>query len=71
MLSGRPPFEADSPLRLLEMHRDQSMPAFDAEFEVPVRVQELVNRLTAKEKSDRPSSAEELLAELNAILNDI
>lgn len=71
VLTGSPPFQADSPYRLLEMHRDERLPAFDAKFKIPRRVQDLVKRLTAKAKSDRFPSAEELLVELNAILNDI
>ena len=70
MLTGSPPFQADSPYRLLEMHRDERLPAFDAKFKIPLRVQNLVKRLTAKAKSDRFPSAEVLLVELDAIIND-
>ena len=71
LLTGRPPFQADSPLRLLEMHREEMLPAFDAKLEIPARVQDLIKRLTAKSKDDRIASAEVLLAELDAILNEI
>ena len=71
LLTGRPPFQADSPLRLLEMHREEMLPAFDAKLEVSARVQDLIKRLTAKSKDDRIASAEVLLAELDAILNEI
>ena len=71
MLSGRPPFQADSPLQLLKMHHDDSLPSFRSAFEIPPRVQDLVRRLTAKAKDDRFPSAEVLLAELDAILNEI
>lgn len=53
------------------MHRDDSLPSFQSAVEIPLRIQDLVRRLTAKAKDDRFPSAEVLLAELNAILNEI
>lgn len=71
MLSGSPPFQADSPLRLLELHRDARLPDLPDDLEVPPSVEAMVTRLTAKSKRDRYPSAEVLLAELNVILNSL
>ena len=53
------------------MHRNNSLPPFEAAPPVPLRIQDLVKRMTAKKKTDRVPSAEVLLAELNVILNEI
>ena len=65
MLSNRAPFEALSPLKVIELHRTAPLPPLPAEFEVPAGVEVMVRRLTAKRPGDRYPSAEAFLHDLN------
>ncbi len=68
MLSNRVPFEAPSPLKVVELHRTAPLPPFAAELQIPAPVQSFVAKLTAKGKADRYRSAEVFLHELNGYL---
>ena len=71
MLEGTVPFSADSPYRVLEMHLHQPLPNRDElPHPVPARVWSLIERLCAKEPAARFPSAELLLVELQAMLQD-
>lgn len=65
MLCNRVPFEAASPLRVIELHRTAPLPPFAPELGVPAKVEEMVRRLAAKDKAVRYASAEALLNDLN------
>lgn len=65
MLCNRVPFEAPSPLRVVELHRTAPLPPFAPELEVPAAVEKMVRRLAAKDKNDRYPSAEAFLHDLN------
>lgn len=65
MLSGRPPFDATEPAKLIESHlRAIATPLQYAAPRTPPEVASLVHRLMAKEPLRRPSSHEELIDEL-------
>jgi len=65
MLCNRVPFEAPSPLRVIELHRSAPLPPFAPELDVPAAVEKMVHRLAAKDKNDRYPSAEAFLHDLN------
>ncbi|MEX0718973.1 MAG: SUMF1/EgtB/PvdO family nonheme iron enzyme [Planctomycetaceae bacterium] len=68
LLGGRLPFPADSPAAALFKHAYEIPPPL-CEFrpEVPEHLSDLVDRLLAKSPSERPASAEHLLAEVRAV----
>jgi len=71
MLSGHPPFQGDTPAEVLLSHITKLPPPLmteGQEFPAPLELQELVLRLLAKNRDERPSSAGELSAELKRIL---
>ena len=68
MLSNRVPFEAPSPLKVVELHRKAPLPPLAQELGIPAPVEAMVRRLTAKRKEDRFPSAESFLDDLNRYL---
>lgn len=71
MLAGRTPFHADEALRILTMHLKDPVPAIAdvaPGVVVPRALEELVCRGLAKAPADRPATAEEYLAALDAAL---
>jgi len=65
MLSGRLPFQADSPAELMRMHRQERAPDLRGlATEVPPGVVQLVQSLLAKEPLRRPQTPEELIDRL-------
>jgi formylglycine-generating enzyme required for sulfatase activity len=62
LLTGRPPFHGQSVVETLQAHRSDSIPPLPAN--VPVAVDRLYQRLLAKSPSQRPESAQAVLAEL-------
>lgn len=68
LLTGRPPFEARTPQRLLAAHMGETArPVTDARPDTPPALADLVARCMAKEPSERPANADELLAALDAV----
>jgi hypothetical protein len=73
MLTGRPPFEADEPLRVLAMHATAEPPTLAeiaADVVVPPGVEALLRRGLAKERELRPANALEYLAELDRVMGE-
>ena len=68
MLSNRVPFEAPSPLKVVELHRTAPLPPLAADLGIPAPAEAMVRRLTAKRKEDRYPSAESFLDDLNRYL---
>jgi len=68
MLTNRVPFEAPSPLKVVELHRKAPLPPLAPELGIPAPVEAMVRRLTAKRKEDRYPSAESFLDDLNRYL---
>jgi eukaryotic-like serine/threonine-protein kinase len=67
MLTGRPPFESEDASRTLKMHLVAPVPSIESvapDVVVPPAIEELIRRGLAKRAADRPSSADEYLAEL-------
>ncbi|MCA9690256.1 MAG: protein kinase [Myxococcales bacterium] len=72
MLSGRPPFVADTPLALMLMHiSDPPRSLREAVGDgVPAAVDELVLRLLEKDPELRPQTSDEVLATLSGLSSD-
>ena len=67
MLSGRLPFEADSPTAMIFQHvYEQPPPLSDVAPGVPPVLQAIVAKLMAKAPADRYQTAEEVLVDLDA-----
>ena len=74
MLSGRVPFESDNPLAILIMHaQDPVRPMSETRpnLVIPFEVEELMHRLLAKEPSDRPQAAKDVIDECESLLRRI
>ncbi len=68
LLSGAPPFVSDSPQRLLVAHLSEApVPIGDKRTDLPPALARLVMRCLAKEPTARPTGADELLNELEAV----
>ena len=71
LLTGRFPFERDNVIQILFAHCTQPTPDVrEVRPDVPERVAQIILRAMAKEPRARFASAEEMLAELQAILLD-
>ena len=69
MVAGRPPFTSTEPMQVFAQHVEQPPPRLrEVAPATPASLDELVDRLLAKEKSDRPPSAGGLSSALGAIL---
>jgi serine/threonine protein kinase len=65
LLAGRPPFEGQSVLELLNKHEfDSPPPITSLRGDIPRDVGELLSRMLAKHPNDRPQSPKEVLAAL-------
>lgn len=74
MIVGHPPFEDDEPVLLLGMHLrvpPQLLREARPELDVPDRLETLVDRLLAKEPSQRPAAATDVLAAIEDLLDDL
>ncbi len=68
LLTGRPPFEARTPQRLLAAHMGETArPVTDVRPDTPAQLSDLVSRCMAKEPTDRPANADELLSVLDFV----
>ena len=68
MITGRPPFVADSPFELIAAHRATPPPDLrEHADEVPAELAAIVDRLLAKDPAHRFPSAAELIAALDAV----
>ena len=71
MLTGRPPFEAPSPLMLLTMHLHQRVPDIGLarpDLADPLSVQQVIESMMAKRPQQRPGSAAAAAALLRSLL---
>ncbi|GAA4684190.1 serine/threonine-protein kinase [Phytohabitans rumicis] len=68
MLTGAAPFNADSPLDVLDLHLEEpAVPLRAHRDDIPTALDELVRELLAKDPVDRPTSAWEVRDRLRAI----
>ncbi|GAB2983020.1 Stk1 family PASTA domain-containing Ser/Thr kinase [Actinotalea caeni] len=71
MLTGRQPFEGETPIQVAYMHVHGTVPPpSDAVAWLPLEVDEYVALLTARDPEDRPRSADAALAALRAMRAD-
>jgi serine/threonine-protein kinase len=72
VLAGVLPFVSDSPLDLVLKHAEEAPPRLSVVApEVPRRVAELVERLLAKEPTDRPASMDAVVWQLRATKEEL
>jgi len=74
LLTGHPPFDADSPLSILIQHVHEAPPRMDSWQDAPkvnASLEKVVFRLLEKDPARRPASALDLLAELAEVLREI
>ena len=65
MVTSRPPFVADAPMAVISQHvHAKPTPPSQHNPEIPRALDTLILKLLAKDQDERPSSAEEVLAEL-------
>jgi serine/threonine protein kinase len=65
LLTGRPPYQGESPLAILLAHRDEPIPSLRAARpDCPASLDALFRRMLAKRPEDRPGSMQEVLGEL-------
>jgi serine/threonine protein kinase len=70
MLSGRPPFVADSAMTLMMMHLNDPVPDVrDFRSDVPAEIKHILEKCLAKDRDNRYQSAEELSADLKQALD--
>lgn len=67
MLTGAPPFEDPDPLRVLELQMAAALPSLPAH--IPSHLALIVQRLTAKRRSDRYPLAQEAITDLELFVN--
>jgi len=70
LLTGEVPFDADDPMEVCRMQREEPPPRVQdrAPHRMPAAVSELVDRLLRKDPDDRPPSAETLYEQVKEIL---
>jgi serine/threonine-protein kinase len=69
LLSGKKPFTADTPVKILFQHLEgEAQPLSELVENMPANLEDLVARTMAKSPDDRPQGAMELLAEIEGIL---
>ncbi len=70
LLTGEVPFQADDPIKLISMHCfDVAPPVRKCNPEVSEAIEKVVAKALAKDPNDRYADAEQILAEMEAILN--
>jgi basic membrane protein A len=72
MLSGKPPFDADSAMTIMMMHLNDPIPDLNSIRDgLSKDLIQIVNRSLAKDREDRYQTAEELAKDLNSLLHQI
>ncbi|MBL6974767.1 MAG: serine/threonine protein kinase [Deltaproteobacteria bacterium] len=73
MVSGSPPFKADTPVALVMRHIHDEPPQMadhNPSIHLPRSLYDLIYRLLNKDRDKRPSSAEELIQAMDAVMAD-
>jgi serine/threonine-protein kinase len=72
LLTGQPPYVADSVVKRVMAHRESPVPSLRAQRpEVPHQLDELCGRMMAKRPEDRPQSMRDVVAELKEIAGEL
>jgi serine/threonine-protein kinase len=74
MVAGRRPFDSDSIVELMGMHVTRPAPRLSSmatSAAIPRRLDQLVDRMLAKDPNDRPADAEEVRRELDLVEDDL
>ena len=74
LICGAPPYESESPLKLLELHAEAEIPTLSSrmpESEFDAQLESLVARCLAKSPSDRYQSMEELKVEIEDLSKNL
>lgn len=68
LLTGQPIYEADSLIGKIIAHREEAIPSLrDARGDIPPRLDEIFQRMVAKDPGDRYQSMQDVVEELEAI----
>ncbi|MEM7112769.1 MAG: serine/threonine-protein kinase [Chloroflexota bacterium] len=71
MLTGRPPYEADTPTKLMMKHVLEPVPlVLDVREDLPLVSQDIIDRAMAKEPDDRFQTAVSLATAVSQLAND-
>ncbi len=71
MLTGTVPFDSDRPVTVAIMHlQDKPIPPREHNLSIPLALERVVLKAMTKEVSGRYKSVSEMIAELEAVLND-
>ena len=72
LLTGNVPYPGDNFLSVAMKHVNDPIPnVLDTRPDTPLRLANLIERLLAKQPADRPTSMDEVVAELQAVLADV
>jgi eukaryotic-like serine/threonine-protein kinase len=72
LLSGRPPFVAETPAATLHMHcKNQPPRVSEAVLDCPPDLEQIIEQLLAKEPADRPASASEVARALRGVTQTV
>ncbi len=70
--SGRPPFQAGDPIRILAKHRDEAPPELDSLVaDCPAELCDLIKQMLAKDQRARPQTLRELRQRMQSILEGL
>ena len=67
LLTGRPPFEADTALQVMYLHTSAPRPSIEPEDDIGRQLDTVIRKLLAIRQADRYQSADELLTSLRGI----
>lgn len=72
MLAGHPPFQGDTALVIAVQHvKDTAVPLNDLRRDIPIELCQLIEKMMAKDPSDRVDSATQLIKDLRRIKIDL
>jgi len=70
LITGREPFQAETPMGLLLMHINETMPPiYEFRQDIPIEVQDVVDKATSKNPDDRYSSAGQMARAFSAAIH--
>ena len=71
MLSGSPPFDADSAMTIMMMHLNEPLPdLLSIRNDIPQNLIQIVNKALAKDRKDRYQTADDFARQLRSVLQE-